>query len=424
MPATAIVGTQWGDEGKGRMVDLLAAEADAVVRFQGGANAGHTIINDQGKFVFHLLPSGMLSPHTVNIIGTGVVIDPARLVEELADLEQAIGQTGRLVISDRAHVVLPLHRRIEDALEKSPDSLKYGSTKRGIAPAYQFKAAKVGLQVGELLAPEDTLAARLKPIVEFANVFFRGLGEPQETVQPSLDFLRPMIPKLAPYLANSLPVVRELVGGDKQVLMEGQLGTLRDLDWGIYPYTTSSNPLAGFATVGAGIPPRFITRVMGVVKAYSTCVGDGPFVSEIDGPEAEKIRQVGKEFGAATGRPRRIGWFDAVATRYGAQLQGATSLCVTLLDVLSCLPAIPVCVAYRIDGRPTEEFPIYHGLSRAEPVLEEMPGWSTPISHVRKLEDLPIQARKYVDFIQSSVGIPVSHVSVGPSRDQIIYVSR
>lgn len=422
MPATAIVGTQWGDEGKGRMVDLLAAQADAVVRFQGGANAGHTIINDLGKFVFHLLPSGMLSPHTVNIIGTGVVVDPERLVEELTKLQNAVSETGRLIISDRAHVVLPFHRQIEEALDQSPKTLKYGSTKRGIAQAYQFKAAKVGLQVGELLADEGTLRGRLEPAVEFANIFFRGLDVPETTVDATLEYLRPFIPKLRPYIANSLPTIRRLIAERKQILVEGQLGTLRDLDWGIYPFTTSSNPIAGFASVGAGVPPMEITKVLGIVKAYSSCVGEGPFVSELSGDLAGRIREVGKEYGAATGRPRRIGWFDVVATRHGAQVQGTTSLCVTLLDVLSCLETIGVCTRYRIDGDETDDFPVYHDLTKAEPVVQEMPGWSVPISDIRRLEDLPKEARAYLDLIESSVGVPISHVSVGPSREQIIYI--
>jgi adenylosuccinate synthase len=358
----------------------------------------------------------------VNIIGTGVVVDPERLVEELGKLQSAVSETGRLIISDRAHVVLPFHRQIEEALDQSPKTLKYGSTKRGIAQAYQFKAAKVGLQVGELLADEATLRGRLEPSVEFANIFRRGLGAPETTVDDTLEYLGPFIPKLQPYIANSLPTIRKLVADGKQILVEGQLGTLRDLDWGIYPYTTSSNPIAGYASVGAGVPAREITKVLGVVKAYSSCVGEGPFVTELFGDLAEKIREVGKEYGAATGRPRRIGWFDVVATRYGAQIQGATSLCVTLLDVLSCVNTIGVCMRYRIDGEETDEFPVYHGLTKAEAVLEEMPGWQVPITEVRKLEDLPKEARRYLGMIESSVGVPISHISVGPSRDQIIYV--
>ncbi len=404
------------------MVDLLAAEADAVVRFQGGANAGHTIINDLGKFVFHLLPSGMLSPHTVNIIGTGVVVDPKRLAEELDKLKRSVAETGRLIISDRAHVVLPIHRQIEEALDRSPKMLKYGSTKRGIAQAYQFKAAKVGLQVGELLAPEAELRDRLEAAVEFANIFFRGLGHAEATVDETLEYLRPLIERLAPYIANPVPTIRGLLAEGKQVLVEGQLGTLRDLDWGIYPYTTSSNPIAGFASVGAGVPPAAIEKVLGIVKAYSTCVGDGPFVTEIFGEQADRIRQVGKEYGAATGRPRRIGWFDAVATRHGAMIQGATSLCVTLLDVLSCVETLRVCTRYRVGDDETDEFPVFHALKRAEPVLEEMLGWGVPITEARRLEQLPREARDYLDFIESSVGVPISHVSVGPSREQIIYV--
>jgi adenylosuccinate synthase len=422
MSVTAVVGTQWGDEGKGRMVDLLAADADAVVRFQGGANAGHTIVTHAGKFVFNLLPSGILSPKTVNILGAGVVIDPEALNNEIAEITKRVPERGRLVVCERAHIVLPLHKRLEALLDSQPSLLNYGSTRRGIAQAYQFKAAKMSIQAGDLLAGEAWLRDRLTPIVEFANIMFRGMGESQTDVTAVLNFLEPHIETLKPYITNTLPLVFDLIKRDANIIVEGQLGTLRDLDWGIYPYTTSSNPIAGYATVGAGIPVGAFTNVLGIAKAYSSCVGAGPFVTEITGATAELIRETGHEYGAATNRPRRIGWFDAVATRYGAAVQGATSLCITLIDVLSCLDTLSVCTRYRTSEGETDSFPMYHQLVDAKPILKEFPGWSCDISNARKIDDMPLKTRHYLDWIEESVGVAISHISVGPRRDQIIYV--
>ncbi len=423
MPVIAVVGTNWGDEGKGRIVDLLARSVDAVVRFQGGANAGHTIVNDLGKFVFHLIPSGILYPTTLNILGPGVVVDPEALADEMDALRKSVVSIGDFLVSDRAHVVLPLHKKIEAALDNQDGMLKFDSTRRGIAPAYQFKVAKVGLQMGELLLGEAHLRRRLVPIVAFANVMFRGLGVAETSVDETVAGLLPHIPRVAGYIGESFVPLRAMLDEGKTVLIEGQLGTLRDLDWGIYPYTTSSNPIAGHGAVGAGVAPHEITEIMGICKAYSSAVGAGPFITEFEGPIAERIREVGREYGASTGRPRRIGWFDAVATRHGARVQGATSLVVTLLDVLSCVETIEVCTHYVLpDGSELEHFPAPYLLDGVKPKLRSFKGWSVPITEVRTMEDLPSEARVYLDFIQESVGVPITHVSVGPERDQIIYV--
>ncbi len=422
MPVTGIVGTQWGDEGKGRMTDLLAKSADAVIRFQGGANAGHTIINEHGKFALHLLPSGIFSPQTINILGSGMIVEPGEFLKELHGvLDQGL-TTGSIIISDRAHLGLPVHRIIEAALDEQAGAIKYGSTRRGIAQAYQFKAAKVGLQIGDLLGGEDYLRERLEPMTVFANTFLRGLSAPEVTVDESIDYLKPIIPLIKPYINDIFPIVRRLLDENKTIIIEGQLGTLRDLDWGIYPFTTSSNPLAGFASVGAGINPMKFTSILGIMKAYSSCVGTGPFVTEIEGAIADKIRECGKEYGAATGRPRRIGWYDLVASRYGARVQGATSICLTLLDVLSCVDKISVCTHYEVDGQRFEDFPGYYKLRLARPILKELPGWQQPIGEIRRFGDLPPAAQSYVRFIEASIGIPISHVSVGPRREDIIYM--
>jgi adenylosuccinate synthase len=422
MSVTAVVGTQWGDEGKGRMVDLLAADADAVVRFQGGANAGHTIVTHAGKFVFNLLPSGILSPKTVNILGAGVVIDLEALNKEIAEITKRVPERGRLVVCERAHIVLPLHKRLEALLDKQPSLLHYDSTRRGIAQAYQFKAAKMSIQAGDLLGRETWLRDRLAPIVEFANIMFRGMGASETSVDEVFDDLTPHIESLRPYITNTLPLTSDLIKRNANIIVEGQLGTLRDLDWGIYPYTTSSNPIAGYAAVGAGIPVGAFTNVLGIAKAYSSCVGAGPFVTEISGATAALIRETGHEYGAATGRPRRVGWFDAVATRHGAAVQGANSLCVTLIDVLSCLDTISVCTRYRTSEGEMECFPINRQLVDAAPILKEFPGWSCDISDARTIDDLPAKTRHYLDWIEESVGVAISHISVGPRRDQIIYV--
>ena len=425
MPVHAVVGTQWGDEGKGRMVDLFATSADAVVRFQGGANAGHTIVNDQGKFVLHLLPSGMLSEHVLNVLGPGVVIDPVALAGEYSEIRKTAKQCGTLLISNRAHVVLPIYRRIEDALDSAAGMPKFGSTRRGIAQAYEFKAAKFGLQMADLIGGKEFLRQRLQLAVEYANIILRGLGQPEETIESSMEYLTPVIEELRPLIGDTLAVVRKYLKEGKTILLEGQLGTMRDLDWGMYPYTTSSNPIAGYACVGGGIPPAEIKTIFGVAKAYSSSIGAGPFVTELADIElTERIRKEGNEFGATSGRPRRIGWFDIVATRYGLEVQAATSVCITLLDVLSCVDTISVCTEYSLDGDRIASVPTFQLLSKSKPVLREFPGWRKPIGHVRTLQELPREARRYLDFIEEAVGVPISHVSVGPAREQIIYTAR
>lgn len=419
---TAVVGTQWGDEGKGRMIDLLAQSSDAVVRFQGGGNAGHTVINEHGKFACHLLPSGIFTKGVKNILGSGMVIEPEILFDEIKSIRDRIPECGDILISDRAHIVLSIHKRIEACLDARANSLKYGSTKRGIAQAYQFKSAKVGLQAADLIAGDEYLQERLKPVVDYANIIFRGLGEPEVHAEELMQELKPFIPQLKPLVCDIMPVMQDLLEKKSRILLEGQLGTLRDLDWGIYPYTTSSNTLAGFATVGAGVPAKSIQNVLGVTKAYSSCVGTGPFVTELLDERGDLIRETAGEFGATTGRPRRIGWFDAIATRYGAKVQGTTSLSITLLDILSCLDEIYACSAYEIDGEVRNNFPTNHDLERAKPVLKKFAGWRKPITEIRTLADLPSEARVYLDWIESEVGVPISHISVGPARDQIIYV--
>lgn len=424
MTITAIVGTQWGDEGKGRMTDLLATNADAVIRFQGGANAGHTVINAKGKFALHLIPSGIFNKKALNILGPGVIVEPNEFLEELKYLKEKVNnnELGKIVISDRAHLGLPVYKRIESLLDSSSGLVKYGSTRRGIAQAYMFKAAKVGLQVGDLLGDKAYLYERVKNTINFANYFLQGLGEEKENIEDVINYLEPLIPKLKPYVTNIFSIIKNLEENGKDILIEGQLGTLRDLDWGIYPFTTSSNPIAGYASVGAGIQPKKITNVIGLMKAYSTCVGTGPFVTELLDSFGDKIRDVGKEYGASTGRPRRIGWFDLVASRYGAYVQGATKICITMLDVLSCVESIKICTHYLIDGKKTSEFPLNYGLRKAKPVLKEFKGWEgTSINHIRNFEDLPNEAKAYISYIEQEIQIPVSYISVGPKREDIIY---
>jgi len=420
MPATAVVGTQWGDEGKGRVADYLAEKSDLVIRFQGGANAGHTIVNEHGLSKLHLLPSGAFHDHVTNALGPGTVLDLAQLLSELEALTEVLGKAPKIHVSDRAHVVLPLHRRLEAALEENPETLTHSSTGRGIAPAYQFKAAKVGLQVADLLGGEEHLRERLGPIVAFANIMFRGLGAPEESLDETLDVVMPLAKRIEGYVGDTSLLVHEHLEQGKEILLEGQLGTLRDLDWGIYPYTTSSNPLAGYGSVGGGVPPHAIRRVVGVTKSYSSSVGKGPFVAEIQGPEAEIIREEGREYGTTTGRSRSIGWFDLVATRHGCRVQGATTVCLTLLDVLSHVEKISICTHYEVGDRTLEHFPTGRDLLDARPRYREFAGWSVPISDVRRFEDLPREARDYVLHIEESLGIPIEMISVGPHREQMI----
>ena len=419
---SAIVGINWGDEGKGRMVDLLTADYDAVVRFQGGGNAGHTVVNEFGKHALHLLPSGIFRPGVVNILGNGVALDPENLWKEI-EMLRASGvpiTPENLKISDRASILFPWHRMQDELEENRLKDRKYGSTKQGIAPFYADKYQKKAVLAGDLKYPE-ILKTQLSDILEWKNQVLSGVyGYRPYTEAETCAWLDEYGTKLLPFLADTGDVLRDLRAAGKSILFEAQLGALRDPDFGIVPYTTSSNTLASYAPIGSGLTDLKLDKVIGVVKAYSTCVGEGPFVTEWFGKDAEALRTAGAEFGAKTGRPRRVGPLDLVATRYGVRLQGATSLALTKLDVLSYLETIPVCTAYRIGGQCTGDFPFPALLSEAEPVYEELEGWGTDISGVRKWEDLPAAAKRYVECIEDSVRCAIDYVSVGPDRDAII----
>ena len=422
MANCAIVGINWGDEGKGRMVDLLASEYDVVVRYQGGNNAGHTVINQYGKFALHLIPSGIFRPEVINLLGNGTVIDPEALLEEMQSL-QAAGVTitpENFKISDRATIVFPFHRA-QDALEEERlKDAKYGSTKRGIAPVYSDKFQKKTIMMGELM-DMDYLGQRLKGILEWKNLTIQNVygAEPYD-YDTLMAWLEKFGGQLRPYICDAGSVLRLAQLRGKNILFEAQLGALRDIDYGIYPYTSSSTPLAAYAPIGCGAPDLRVDEVLGIVKAYSTCVGEGPFTAEWFGAEADKLREAGGEYGAATGRPRRVGPLDLVATRYGVKVQGATSIALTKLDILSYMEEIPVCIAYDIDGKKTEAFPFPSQLAKAKPVMETLPGWGCDISGVRYWEDLPQAAQDYVTYVEDQIGCPITYVSVGADRDAII----
>ena len=422
MGVTAIVGGNWGDEGKGKMTDHLAARADFVVRFQGGNNAGHTIINERGKFALHLLPGGVFHDHVTNVLGPGVAVNVRALLGELAAL-QAAGVRPRLLVSDRAQVVLDVHRLQDVYEEVRLGEHRFGSTQQGIAPFYADKYIKTGIQVADLCEPRR-LKERVERLLAVKNVFFEALyGKPAADPEALCADLAEQGELLAPYVADVGPVLHDAVAAGREILLEGQLGALRDPDHGIYPFVTSSSPLAGFAAVGAGVPPWAITRIIAVVKAYSTCVGAGPFTTELQGEEAETLRARGGdsgEYGATTGRPRRVGWFDAVATRYGCRVQGATEVALTCLDVLGYLDEVPICTHYRIDGELTAEFPVPARLERAEPVYERLPGWRKDIRGVRTFEELPPEAKAYVARVEEVIGVPVRWISTGPQREAVI----
>ena len=422
MANCAIVGINWGDEGKGRMVDLLASEYDVVVRYQGGNNAGHTVINQYGKFALHLIPSGIFRPEAINLLGNGTVIDPEALLEEMQSL-QAAGVSitpENFKISDRATIVFPYHRA-QDALEEERlKDAKYGSTKRGIAPVYSDKFQKKTIMMGELM-DMDYLGQRLKGILEWKNLTIQNVygAEPYD-YDTLMAWLEKFGGQLRPYICDAGSVLRLAQLRGKNILFEAQLGALRDIDYGIYPYTSSSTPLAAYAPIGCGAPDLRVDEVLGIVKAYSTCVGEGPFTAEWFGAEADKLREAGGEYGAATGRPRRVGPLDLVATRYGVKVQGATSIALTKLDILSYMEEIPVCIAYDIDGKKTEAFPFPSQLAKAKPVIETLPGWGCDISGVRYWEDLPQAAQDYVTYVEDQIGCPITYVSVGADRDAII----
>ena len=423
MPTCAIVGINWGDEGKGRMVDLLTESYDIVIRYQGGGNAGHTVINNYGKFALHLLPSGIFRPGVVNILGNGVALDPENLWKEIEDVAgKGVPVTPEnLKISDRASLLLPWHRELDGLEEARLADKKYGSTKQGIAPFYSDKYQKKTILAGELLYPQH-LKEHLADLLEWKNLTLTGVyGAEPVTMDALTAWMDTYCERIKPYICDTGTYLRQAQADGKKILFEAQLGALRDLDYGIYPYTTSSNAIAAYAPVGSGLPSAKIDQVIGVVKAYSTCVGEGPFVCEMFGEAAEKLRSAGHEYGAKTGRPRRVGPIDIVATRYGVQVQAATSIALTKLDVLSDMEKIPVCTHYLVGGVQTDVFPFPTLLESAEPVIAYMDGWQQDISGVRSWEDLPEAARRYVEFIEAQIGCKIGYVSVGPERDSIIY---
>ncbi|MFF2092970.1 adenylosuccinate synthase [Paenibacillus sp. NPDC058174] len=424
MTVTAIVGANWGDEGKGKMTDVLAEKSAYVVRFQGGSNAGHTIINEYGKFALHMLPSGVFYPSVTNIIGPGTALDIGVLKRELQMLAERGVPEPKLYISERAQVVLPVHRLFDELEEERLGARGFGSTKQGIAPFYADKYAKLGIQVSDLF-DHDRLQIRLEQSLVSKNILLEHLygKQPVQAVDLMAELAREA-EYLLPFVTNTTVLLQEANDNGDTILLEGQLGALRDPDHGIYPYSTSSSTLAGYAPIGAGLSASSISNVIAVVKAYSSCVGAGPFVSEITGNEAEELRKRGGdagEYGALTGRPRRMGWFDGIATRYGCLMQGATEVVLTNLDVLGYLDEIPVCTAYELeDGTITDKFPMTNKLYAAKPILTSLPGWQCDISQVKRFEDLPEQARGYVDFVESAIGVKVTTVSVGPRREQVI----
>lgn len=419
---TAIVGINWGDEGKGRMVDLLSSHYDIVARYQGGNNAGHTVINHLGKFVLNLLPSGILRPEVVNVMGTGMVIDLQHLCGEIGRLREAGVKVSpeNLKISDRAIICLPYHVR-QDCLEEDRlGDAKYGSTRRGIAPVYGDKYLKKCIRMGDLLYPETT-RKRLEGIVDWKNIMIhKGYGADTVTLESILEWLKTYGDPLKDHICDTGAYLTQALEDGRSVMFEAQLGALRDIDYGIYPFTSSSSTIAAYAPIGAGIPGRKLDRTIGIMKAYSTCVGEGPFTAELFGEAAERLRAAGGEYGAATGRPRRVGPFDAVASRYGVRVQGADELALTKLDILSYLDRIPVCTKYEVNGTVTEDFPFGDLLNTAKPVVEYLPGWHRDISSCRRKEDLPREALRYIAYLEDAVGCPISYVSVGADRDACI----
>ena len=422
MEACAVVGINWGDEGKGRVVDWLTEKYDLVIRYQGGGNAGHTVINEKGKFALHLLPSGIFRDGVVNVLGPGVALDPENLWKEIQEVTaQGVAITPEnLKISDRASLLLPWHRDLDALEEARLKDRKYGSTRQGIAPFYSDKYQKKTILAGELRRP-DRVMARLEELMTWKNLTLeRVYGAAPYTREMLEKWLEESCRPILPFLCDMTTYLREARAQGKRMLFEAQLGALRDLDYGIYPYTTSSDTTAAYAPIGSGLPDLKLTEVMGIVKAYSTCVGEGPFVCEMFGEEAEELRKAGAEYGAKTGRPRRVGPIDLVATRYGVQVQGATAVALTKLDVLTGRETIPLCVRYRVNGEETDRFPFPTELADAEPVLETMPGWQEDISKVRRWEELPEAARNYVERIEREIGCPIPFISVGPERECMI----
>ena len=420
----AIVGANWGDEGKGKITDMLAETSDIIVRFQGGSNAGHTIINNYGKFALHLLPSGVFYNHTTSIIGNGVALNIPYLVKEINSLIEKGVPKPKVLVSDRAQIIMPYHIKFDEYEEERLGKNSFGSTKSGIAPFYSDKYAKIGFQVSELF-DDEILKEKIERVCIQKDVLLEHLyHKPAIDKAELLETLHEYRDMIAPYVCDTALFIQEAIKAGKTVLLEGQLGTLKDPDFGIYPMVTSSSTLASYGAIGAGIPPYEIKDIIAVVKAYSSAVGAGEFVSEIFGEEADELRHRGGdggEYGATTGRPRRMGWFDAVASRYGVRMQGATQVSLTVLDVLGYLDELPICVGYEIDGKITRDFPVTAELKKAKPVYEKLPGWKCEIKGIRKYEELPENCRKYIEFIEKELGVPVTMVSNGPGREDIIY---
>ena len=421
----AIVGANWGDEGKGKITDVLAGQSDIVIRFQGGSNAGHTIVNNYGKFALHQLPSGVFHSHITNIIGNGVALSVENFVREIKSLEERGVPAPKILVSDRAQIVMPYHILFDCYEEERLGGKSFGSTKSGIAPFYSDKFSKIGFQVNELYDDQDILKEKIARVLEIKNATLKHLyHKPEITVEEIYNKLMEYKEQLAPYVADTFDYLYHAVKDGKNILLEGQLGALKDTDFGIYPMVTSSNTIAGYGAVGAGLPPYEIKEVITVVKAYSSAVGAGEFVSEIFGEEADELRRRGGdggEYGATTGRPRRMGWLDLVATRYGCRVQGTTKIAFTVLDVLGYLKEIPVCVGYELDGKRIDYFPSTTKLKRAKPIYEVLPGWNCDIRDIKKYEDLPENCRKYIEFAEKEIGIPIGIISNGASRDNIIY---
>lgn len=420
----AIVGANWGDEGKGKITDMLAETSDIIVRFQGGSNAGHTIINNYGKFALHLLPSGVFYGHTTSIIGNGVALNIPYLVKEINSLIEKGVPKPKVLVSDRAQIIMPYHIKFDEYEEERLGKNSFGSTKSGIAPFYSDKYAKIGFQVSELF-DDEILKEKIERVCIQKDVLLEHLyHKPAIDKAELLETLHEYRDMIAPYVCDTALFIQEALKAGKTVLLEGQLGTLKDPDFGIYPMVTSSSTLAAYGAIGAGIPPYEIKDIISVVKAYSSAVGAGEFVSEIFGEEADELRRRGGdggEYGATTGRPRRMGWFDAVASRYGVRMQGATQVSLTVLDVLGYLDELPICVGYEIDGKITRDFPVTAELKKAKPVYEKSPGWKCEIKGIREYNELPENCRKYIEFIEKELGVPVTMVSNGPGREDIIY---
>lgn len=420
----AVVGANWGDEGKGKITDMLAEKADIIVRFQGGANAGHTIVNNYGKFALHTLPSGVFYNHTTSVIGNGVALDIPILMKEIKSITDRNVPMPKILVSDRAQMVMPYHILFDQYEEERLGGKSFGSTKSGIAPFYSDKYAKIGFQVSELF-DDELLEEKVQRVSEMKNVILEHLYH-KPLINPAelLNTLHEYRDMIAPFVCDVSAFLDKALKEGKTILLEGQLGTMKDPDHGIYPMVTSSSTLAAYGAIGAGIPPYEIKQIVTVSKAYSSAVGAGAFVSEIFGDEADELRRRGGdggEFGATTGRPRRMGWFDCVATKYGCRLQGATDVAFTVLDALGYLEEIPVCVGYEIDGEVTTDFPVTYKLEKAKPVLKKLPGWKCDIRGIKKFEDLPENCRKYVEFIEEQIGFPITMVSNGPGREDIIY---